>query len=362
MSYDFHVACDEPPTKEEVAAGSGAVCTSAGKSPDGDWASGPLQLWIPGHSTRRTAVSLARGEFTIEIFRGATAEDHALASGMAEWLAVRCGQDVIDADFFGPVPLAEFPIKFGRDWAVTSEKSGFEDLIRFASDGALLQAIGQPPDAPVALSGPMGQFHLGPRLIKALQGIDDETELWLKLKRCMLDFHDPAVHHAPVLNFGGRPGEKPPNCVIWCADKTEVVSKADFVILGATPPAPISWAGFLELAAGRLIRLVDEDQPLVRACEPHELPALISQARAIDKSSELKAKSAVPRRRFNPLANSKVTFIGKLGMGIGILLFVTAAFRFLEASGSDEYVTPMLFGLGFIVISFLGARKPIKRR
>jgi hypothetical protein len=359
MSYDFLITCDVPPPKEEVAAAAGpeAVRSDDGKSPARDWKEGPLLLWIPGRSTRHTAVSFARGKFTVEIFRGATAEDHELASRMAGWLAVRCGRDVIEADFVGPVPVAEFPAKFARDWAVTSEKSGFEDLIRFVTDGAFLQAIGQAPDTPVAVPGPMGQFHLGPRLIKALQGVAGETELWLKLKRCMLDFHDPAVPHATVFNFEGRPGKKPPAYVIWYPDKTEVVSKADYVFLDFKPPVSISWNGFLELAAGRLLRLVDEDQPLVRDCDPGDLPALISRARSLEKSQELKAKLAEGHTPINLRAKWKLTFIGKLGMGLGILLIIAGI-----PSVGDSGWALILFGVGFIVASLLGPKKPVKKQ
>ena len=298
-------------------------------------------------------MSFADAEFTLTIRPGATAEDHELASRLAEWLAVRCERDVISADFSGSVPLGEFPAKFGREWATSSEKGELESIIRFMT-GRLEDIRGQAVDpvqgGPIYLPGPLGQFHLGPRLIKTLQESPEEAELWLKLKRCMLAFHDPAIPHATVLNFKGQPGEKAPTIVIWYPDKTEVVSKADYVFLDFKPPATVSWEGFLELASGRL-KLVDEDQPLVRACEPGDMPVLIDRARSLDKSHELKAKTAI-----NHKAKWRLTFISKLGIGLGTLMIIAGAV-YLRDFGSALIV----FGLIFIMASLLGPKKPVKK-
>ncbi len=55
---------------------------------------------------------------------------------------------------------------------------------------------------------------------------------------------------------------------------------------------------------------------------------------------------------------TKLTFIGKIGVGIGVFLTLTATFRSLTAPGPNgEFI---LIGLGFIVLSLLGARKPVR--
>jgi hypothetical protein len=60
-------------------------------------------------------------------------------------------------------------------------------------------------------------------------------------------------------------------------------------------------------------------------------------------------------------AKGKVTFIGKLGMGIGIFMII-GGFLLMGSNSSGENVYYfMLVGLGFTVASFLWARSPIKK-
>ncbi len=286
MSLDFWITCDVPPSKDEVAEAAGPEVArgDGGKGLANDWGAGPVLLWLPGRSTRYTSISYAGGMFAISIHLGATAEDRGLAARMAERLAVRCACDAVDADNVGRVLLVDLPGTFDREWAAASEKGGFEDVISYARNNSLAAIIG---GGPLALPGPMGAFHIGPRLIKALQERAGETELWRDLKQCMLEFHNPAVPHATVLSVGSLPKGKAPTLVVWYPDKAEVVSKADYVTVGLGPLPTVTWDGFLKLAKGRS-RLVDEDQPLVEAYEPGDLPALIKRARSMDRTRKMK--------------------------------------------------------------------------
>lgn len=63
-------------------------------------------------------------------------------------------------------------------------------------------------------------------------------------------------------------------------------------------------------------------------------------------------------------AKGKLSFVGKLGIGVGVLA-VIAGFASMGASGSDfEMQNSFVFilvGLGFIVASYLWARRPAKK-
>ena len=131
----------------------------------------------------------------------------------------------------------------------------------------------------------MGVFHLGPRLIETLRERAGETGLWLMLKRCMLDFHNPSIPHAPLYRKK-LPDGKARTTAIWDPAKTEVVSFADYVAIDLTPLVVMSWEGFLDVSAEQR-RLVDEDQPLVAAYAEKDLPDLFSRARSFDRSQEV---------------------------------------------------------------------------
>ncbi len=63
-------------------------------------------------------------------------------------------------------------------------------------------------------------------------------------------------------------------------------------------------------------------------------------------------------------AKGKVTFIGKLGIGLGILIMAMGVFTMTSAGGDTEMESSfiiILVGLGASVASFLWARKPVKK-
>ena len=370
MSYDFRIKCATPPSKGEVATAAGpeAVRSDEEQSPGSNWTASPLRLWIPGQSTRWTEVSYAEGEFAVTIRHGATVEDRVLASRIAGWLATRCERNIVYAEC-APVPLAELPERYGPEWAEMSEESDLKSLIALVTGrlenikGELVNLVQK---GPIAVPGPLGAFHLGPRLIEALQGRAGDTELWLKLKRCMLDFHDPAVPHATLFNTEGRPGEKASTFVIWYPDKTEVVSKADYVLLDVEPPAIMPWDEFLKLAAGRS-KLIDEDQPLVGACGADDWPTIISKARSMDVSQELKAKLNEPQALST--SQGKARFTSKLGTVMGILLIFAGAISMMTV-GVGVGILLVIAGLacgsnlvlmGLRLIPFIRAKKPLKK-
>jgi uncharacterized membrane protein YvbJ len=60
-------------------------------------------------------------------------------------------------------------------------------------------------------------------------------------------------------------------------------------------------------------------------------------------------------------AKGKVTFIGKLGIGIGILMIIGGFVMMGSASSGEEVYYLILTGFGFMIASFLWARNPIKK-
>ena len=259
MSFTFSVPTAPRLGLADVLAAGAPGVRSAEEVPPSGWPDGYVHIWLPDVSTRGVELSADGGELDVRLLTCSAREEYELGVALAAAAARLSGTRVRSEDGWELAP-AELPGRFGPAWAAQQADAG---------PGVAMLLAGE--RGPLSMSGPVRDFHVGPRLAGELAAAGPEAELPARFLAAMRRAQWPGERYyaASTYQLSGKRSGATVTFAVWSGVAT-VIPDVELVMLHASrdqPPLAVPRPAVPSIA-GRYGAWLDEVQLLLE-----EVPA-----------------------------------------------------------------------------------------
>ncbi len=270
MSFSFYLKTNvRPPVADLMARISLPDIVVPDSS--GEWPDGTICIYRAGISTRPTEITYEDDAFQVRILAFASPEDHELALQVVEQLAALTGAQVeSEGD-------EVFTTEHLRD---TFDAAWIKHLLE--SQPAILAHWAKQEGKTVTLTGPVRNFHIGPRLYSQLEtaGPEDAFPYRLLEEIRRVQYQDLSNYSAAAV-FEVSHGKQKICMSVWSPDRATHFPGTDFIHLIPNDRADrlffIPYETLPEVAATRFSWL-DEKQCLVEPVPTDNWPDVLGSA------------------------------------------------------------------------------------